>query len=215
MSASDITPAASAGQAVIVSAPSGAGKTSLVAALLETLPGLEVSVSHTTRAPREGEVHGRHYWFVDRAAFEAEIAAGNMLEHADVFGNLYGTSRRFVEGRLAAGADVLLEIDWQGARLARAQLPGCVSIMILPPSREALAERLRARGKDSEATIARRLAEARAEMSRVHEFDYVLINDDFANALAELRAIVVAERCRAARRLQRDAAVLRELLASD
>lgn len=199
----------------IVSAPSGAGKTSLVAALLERVAGLELSVSHTTRPARAGERHGQHYFFTDRAAFEAEIAAGNMLEHADVFGNLYGTSSAFVTERTRAGHDVVLEIDWQGANAARARLDDVVSIMILPPSLEALEARLRARAKDSDEVIRRRLALARKEMSQVRSFDHTIVNDDFETALAELQSVVVAARTGTPRRLRTDSGFLNDLLGTN
>jgi guanylate kinase len=182
------------GTLFIVSAPSGAGKSTLVNALLAREPGIALSISHTTRAPRPGDINGKHYHFVDRATFEREIAAGAFLEHAEVFGNLYGTSLASVQSQLAAGHDVLLEIDWQGAAQVRKAVPGCVSIFILPPSRVELERRLRARASDSEATIERRLAESRDEMSHAHEFDCVIVNDVFDDALAQLQAIVRAVR---------------------
>lgn len=203
----------STGTVFVISAPSGAGKTSLVNALLERVSGLELSVSHTTRRAREGEVDGQHYFFVDAEEFQREIDAGNMLEHAEVFGNLYGTSARFVRERTSAGADVVLEIDWQGAALARASLAQLVSVMILPPSRAALERRLRARGKDSDDVIRHRLTKAREEMSQAANFDYVIINDDFEEAAEELAAIVKAERARAQRRLADAASTYRQLMA--
>ncbi len=148
------------GTLYIVSAPSGAGKTSLVKALLERVEGISVSVSHTTRAPRPGERDGQDYHFIDRERFEALVAAGEFLEHAQVFGNFYGTARATLVEQLQAGEDVILEIDWQGARQVHAAFPEAVKVFILPPSREALYRRLRARGQDSEAVIARRMAEA-------------------------------------------------------
>jgi guanylate kinase len=208
--ATTMTPAP--GTVFIISAPSGAGKTSLVAALRERVDGLELSVSHTTRAPRDGECHGEHYYFVTRNDFEAEIEAGSMLEFADVFGNLYGTSARFVQERTIAGADVILEIDWQGAELARSKLDDEVSIMILPPSLDALAARLRGRGKDSEEVIARRLAAAHEEMSHVADFDYVVINAHFDLAADQLAAIVHAESVRGTRVLTRHEDVIEGLL---
>ncbi|HET6906733.1 MAG TPA: guanylate kinase [Rhodanobacteraceae bacterium] len=182
------------GTLFIVSAPSGAGKSTLVNALLAREPGIALSISHTTRAPRPGEINGRQYHFVDRATFEAMVVRGEFLEHAEVFGNLYGTSLAGVRAQLAAGHDVLLEIDWQGAQQVRKAVPGCVSIFILPPSRAELERRLRARASDSEATIERRLAESREEMSHAHEFDCVIVNDAFDDALAQLQAIVHAVR---------------------
>jgi guanylate kinase len=189
------------GTLFIVSAPSGAGKTSLVRALVSTDPGISVSLSHTTRAPRPGEQDGVHYRFVDRASFEEMVAAGELLEHARVFDNYYGTARAGVDGALAAGRDLVLEIDWQGAQQVRALMPHAVSIFILPPSSATLEERLRGRGQDSAEVIARRLREARSEMAHYAEFDYLVLNDEFDAAIYELRSIVTS------RRLRRDAQV--------
>lgn len=175
----------------ILSAASGTGKTSLANALVEGLPDLEFSVSHTTRAPRPGERHGVHYYFVSRAEFDAMVARGEFLEHATVFGNSYGTARAEVEQRLGRGESVVLDIDWQGARAVKRLLPEAVGIFILPPSRAALEERLIKRGQDSPATIARRMAEAVSEMRHYPEFDYVVVNDDFDAALSDLRAIIL------------------------
>jgi guanylate kinase len=189
-----------AGKLFILSAPSGAGKTSLANALVESSPELQFSVSHTTRAPRPGERHGVHYYFVSPAEFEAMVARGEFLEHAQVFGNRYGTSRAAVEGVLAQGKSVLLDIDWQGARAIKARMPQAVSIFILPPSRAALRERLNKRGQDSAEVIERRMREATAEMSHYVEFDHVVVNDDFEAALADLRALVLGQgQVRAAR----------------
>ncbi len=174
----------------VISAPSGAGKTSLVRALLVARSNLAVSVSHTTRRQRPNEVEGRDYHFVDIPRFEQMVAAGAFLEHARVFDNYYGTGRAQLEARLAAGQDVLLEIDWQGARQVRAALPSCTTIFILPPSRDALEQRLKGRGTDSPEVIARRLADAVADMSHWREFDYVVVNDRFDQAVAELLAIL-------------------------
>ncbi len=178
------------GQLFVISAPSGAGKTSLVRALLETRPNLVVSVSHTTRKPREREVDGRDYHFVTPERFQELIAQHAFLEHARVFDNFYGTGRAQVEDKLAAGQDVLLEIDWQGAQQVRRAMPGCKSIFILPPTRAALEDRLRERRTDSAATIARRLADASADMAHYKEFDFVVINDSFERARQELGAII-------------------------
>jgi guanylate kinase len=178
------------GRLFVIAAPSGAGKTSLVRALLEQEPGLHLSVSHTTRSQRPTEADGREYHFVSVAAFRELIERGQFLEHAQVFDNLYGTSRVFVEQRLEAGQDVVLEIDWQGARQVRRALPQCVSIFILPPSRAALAQRLASRATDSAQVIERRLRDAAADMAHYREFDYVIVNDDFAHAVADLRRIV-------------------------
>ncbi len=200
------------GTLYIVAAPSGAGKSSLVNALLERERGIVLSISHTTRPPRPGDVDGEHYHFVNRGVFERLIADHAFLEHAEVFGNLYGTSRAVVEPLLAQGRDVLLEIDWQGARQVRKVMPDCVSIFILPPSREELERRLRTRAADSAVTIARRLAESREEIAHVDDFDYVVVNDEFADALAELRAIVTTRRLRRAAQTARHAALIADLL---
>jgi guanylate kinase len=178
------------GRLFVIAAPSGAGKTSLVKALLARLPQLRLSISHTTRTRRPTEAEGREYHFVTPAQFAQLVARGEFLEHARVFDNLYGTSRAYVEGQLAAGHDVMLEIDWQGAQQVRRAMPQCVSIFILPPSREALAERLARRATDSPEVIRRRLRDAVADMSHYREFDYVVVNDDFERALGELTDIV-------------------------
>jgi guanylate kinase len=178
------------GKLFILSAASGTGKTSLASALVKSMPNVETSVSHTTRAPRPGEQDGVHYHFVDRKTFDAMVARGEFLEHATVFGNSYGTARIEVESRLRQGKSVVLDIDWQGARAVKSLMPGTVSIFILPPSREALIERLTRRGQDDPEVIARRMHEAISEMSHFKEFDYVVVNDDFDLALADLRRIV-------------------------
>jgi|HigsolmetaAR204D_1030405.scaffolds.fasta_scaffold00191_19 guanylate kinase len=177
------------GKLFVIAAPSGAGKTSLVRALMQRMPQLRFSISYTTRPPRETERHGHDYFFVDRAEFERMVANGEFLEHAQVFDNCYGTSRKQVEDMLARGENVLLEIDWQGAQQVRRAMPECRSIFILPPSREALEQRLRGRATDSEAVIARRLRDSIADMSHWNEFDYVVVNDDFERATADLEAI--------------------------
>ena len=200
------------GTLFVVSAPSGAGKTSLVRALVSTDPGIAVSVSHTTRAPRLGEQDGTHYHFVDREHFERMVVGGELLEHARVFDNYYGTARVEVERGLASGRDLVLEIDWQGARLVRSQMPQAVSIFILPPSTEALEQRLRGRAQDSAEVIARRLREARNEMSHYGEFDYLVVNDELDAALYELRAIVTSHRLRREVQGRRQAGRLAELL---
>lgn len=204
--------AAAAGTLYCVSAPSGAGKTSLVKALIEDLEDVQVSVSHTTRAPRPGEQDGVDYNFVSAQVFESMVAEGQFLEYARVFDNSYGTSRRWVEQRLTSGTDVILEIDWQGARTVRAAFPDCVGVFVLPPSRAALQARLDARGQDSAEVIGQRMAQAVAEMMHYHEYDYVVINDDFSLALWQLRAIFVAQRQRLAVQRVRQAALLAELL---
>jgi guanylate kinase len=178
------------GKLLVLSAPSGAGKSSLAKALVEARSNLGVSVSHTTRAPRPGEQPGVHYHFVDRPTFEAMIAAGEFVEHARVFDNLYGTSRRALETLLDQGRDVILDIDWQGARRIKALMPEAISVFILPPSREALEQRLRGRGQDAPDVIARRMQEAVSEMRHYPEFDHVIVNDDFQAALADLAAIL-------------------------
>ena len=178
------------GHLYVLSAPSGAGKTSLVKALLAARPELVVSVSHTTRTPRPHEVPGRDYHFVTPAQFAELVAARAFLEHAQVFDNNYGTGREQVATRLAAGSNVLLEIDWQGARQVRAAMADCVSIFILPPSRAALEERLRSRRTDSDQVIARRLADAATDMGHCPEFDYAVVNDRFEQAVADLLAII-------------------------
>jgi guanylate kinase len=184
------------GNLFIVAAPSGAGKTSLVAALLARQPQLALSVSYTSRAPRPGEIDGQHYRFVSRAEFERMIAAGDFFEYALVHGDLKGTARTAVEPLLAQDRDVLLEIDWQGARKVRALIPAAVGVFILPPSRDELERRLRARAQDSEEVIARRLANSREEIRHVDEFDYVVINDRFEHAVDDLVAIVRSQRRR-------------------
>ena len=196
----------------VVSAPSGAGKTSLLRALIPTDPRLQLSVSHTTRGARPGEQDGTHYHFVDRARFEAMVAAGEFVEHARVFDNLYGTAERSVRDLLGANLDVVLEIDWQGARQVRARFPEAVSVFIVPPSVEALRERLSGRGQDSAEIIDRRMRDARSELSHFGEYDYLVVNDDFDEALADLRAIVGAERLRLARQQARLGAALEAML---
>ena len=200
------------GTLFVVAAPSGAGKSSLVNAVLAREPGIALSISFTSRGPRPGERHAQHYHFVDRAEFERMIAAGDFFEHALVHGDYKGTARQSVQPQLAAGKDVLLEIDWQGARQVREKVPDSVSVFILPPSREALQTRMRNRGQDSEETIARRLAAARDEMSNHDEFDYVIVNENFDAAAAELRAIFVAHRLRQPLQARRHAGLIRDLL---
>jgi guanylate kinase len=178
------------GKLFVIAAPSGAGKTSLVSSLLAARPSLKVSVSHTTRKPRATEVEGRDYYFVTPAQFQQLIGQNAFLEHAQVFDNFYGTGAAQVRDKLAAGNDVLLEIDWQGARQVRGAMPDSTSIFILPPSRAALEQRLRERRTDSAETIARRLADASSDMSHYDEFDYGVVNDQFQRAAAELGAIL-------------------------
>ncbi|MFC0267159.1 guanylate kinase [Kushneria aurantia] len=189
----------STGTLYIVSAPSGAGKTSLVRELIQRTPGLGVSVSHTTRSMRPGETDGLNYHFVALSAFERMVEVGEFFEHAWVFDRYYGTSRVEIEKRMALGEDVILEIDWQGARQVRAQRPDAVSIFILPPSRTALHERLAGRGQDDTETIARRMRDAVSEMSHFEEYDYLVVNDDFNAAVGQLEALIGAERLRTKR----------------
>jgi guanylate kinase len=181
------------GKLFIFSAASGTGKTSLARALVEAMPEAAFSVSHTTRAPRPGEQHGVHYYYVTREEFDRMVAAGEFVEHATVFGNSYGTSRKAIEDQLRDGMSVILDIDWQGARAIKQQMPEAVSIFILPPSREALRERLTNRKQDSRDVIDRRMREAISEMRHYTEFDYVVVNDDFDAALADLKAILRGE----------------------
>lgn len=192
----------------VVSAPSGAGKTTLVRALLERDPHLSLSVSCTTRAPRAGERDGVHYHFMDQGGFRQSVSRGEFLEHAEVFGNLYGTREADVRAPLSAGRDLILEIDWQGARQVRERFPAAVGIFVLPPSIAELQRRLHGRGTDSEATIQGRMAQAREEMSHFDEYDYLVINQDFGAALDALAAIVIAER----QRLDRQRARLGDLI---
>ncbi|HEY9035778.1 MAG TPA: guanylate kinase [Pseudomonadales bacterium] len=200
------------GNLFIISAPSGAGKTSLVNALLKAEAEVVVSVSHTTRPPRPGEVDGVNYHFVDEATFQRMASEGAFLEHARVFGNHYGTAEASVRAELAAGHDVILEIDWQGAEQIRRQLPDSISIFVLPPSREMLRERLTGRGQDDRSVIDKRMAEAISEMSHYPEADYLVINDQFDTALADLAAIVRARRLTQARQQDAQAALLAKLL---
>lgn len=182
------------GTLFVISAPSGAGKTSLVAEMVRADQKLGVSVSHTTRPMREGEKDGVNYHFVSRAEFEAMISRGEFLEHADVFGNYYGTSMVWVRETLARGHDVILEIDWQGAEQVRQLIPECVSVFIVPPSYEILRDRLVGRGTDASDVVERRLSEAREECRHAEEFDYLVVNDDFREALADLLAVVRSQR---------------------
>jgi guanylate kinase len=184
------SPAARRGRLFVIAAPSGAGKTSLVRALMQRERSLRFSISYTTRKQRPTETHGHDYFFVKPDEFEAMVARGEFLEHARVFDNQYGTARSQVEGSLAAGQDLILEIDWQGAQQIRRALPESVSIFILPPSRAELERRLRGRGTDTEEAIQRRLRDAAADMTHWAEFDYVIVNDDFDTALGDLLDVV-------------------------
>jgi guanylate kinase len=192
----------------VIVAPSGAGKSSLVNALLEKDPSIRLSISFTTRPPRPGEENGREYHFVTREAFEDMIREGEFLEHAEVYGNLYGTSRKWIEATRATGVDVLLEIDWQGARQVKRLFPDMTYIYILPPSIEELERRLVGRGKDAPAVIERRLSEAREDLKHVHKADYVIINEDFSAALTDLLAVTRAVRLTAGRQISRHAGLL-------
>lgn len=205
----------SLGNLYILSAPSGAGKSSLINALLADLPRNEVrlSISHTTRNPRPAEEDGVHYYFTTHAEFEALIEKDHFLEWAEVFGNYYGTSLPMIEKSLEQGVDVFLDIDWQGARQIRQKVPNVKTIFILPPSREELKNRLVGRGQDSEETIAKRMAEAESEISHYNEFDYVIVNDDFQQALSELKAILTAERLKLVSQEIRHKALIEQLLA--
>lgn len=200
------------GTLYIVSAPSGAGKTSLVKALLDAMPQIRVSVSHTTRTKRPGEVDGVNYHFVTREQFLEMLEHNDFLEHAEVFGNLYGTSMRALARTLEEGHDLILEIDWQGAQQVRKLLPAARSIFILPPSREALRQRLTNRGQDSEDIIDGRMREAVSEMTHFDEYDYLLINDDFAHALEDLKAIFRANQLHQPSQRQRHGDLLQNLL---
>jgi guanylate kinase len=203
------------GTLYIVAAPSGAGKSSIVNAVLARDPNIRLSVSFTSRPARPRELDGEHYHFVDEAGFERMVAAGDLFEHARVHGDWKGTARQSVEPQLAAGKDVLLEIDWQGARQVRSKVPGAVSVFILPPSRAALEQRMRTRGQDSEEVIARRLAAAREEMSHYGEFDYVIVNEHFDTAVDEMCAIFTASRLRREAQVARHGKLIMALLADE
>ena len=202
----------SSGTLYIVSAPSGAGKTSLVTALTKQDQKIRVSVSHTTRAMRPGEAHGVNYHFVVHEEFKALIAQGDFLEHAEVFGNFYGTSRSALQETLDQGFDLILEIDWQGAQQVRKLMPEALSIFILPPSQEALRQRLDGRGQDSEEIIAGRMKEAVSEMVHYNEFDYVIVNDDFEDALEDLKSVFRSNRLLLKKQQQRHGALLMQLV---
>jgi guanylate kinase len=201
------------GTLFIVSAPSGAGKSSLVKAAIADDPQLTLSVSYTTRPPRAGEVNGREYHFVERSAFEAMLARGEFLESAEVHGNRYGTSQKWIENARAKGLDILLEIDWQGARQVRKAFPDAVGIFILPPPPvlDELERRLRGRGQDAEEAIQRRLRDARGEINHLGEFDYVIINKEFEEARRDLAAIVRAVRLKLPRQSARHPEILRPI----
>ena len=206
------------GRLTIVSAPSGGGKTSLTRALLPRLAQhgvrARISVSYTTRAPRSGEQDGEHYHFIDDARFASMIGSGDFLEHAEVFGRRYGTGRARTQALLDDGCDVILDIDWQGARQVRALVPEAQSVFILPPSLAELERRLRARSQDDDATIARRMGDARREMSHYDEYDHLIVNDDFERALEALASVFLAPHLRRVEQAGRHAGLLHELLAN-
>lgn len=202
------------GTLYIVAAPSGAGKSSIVNAVLKRMPDVALSISYTSRAPRPGERHAQHYHFVGVDEFKRMIAAGEFFEHALVHGDYKGTARQSVLPQLEKGLDVLLEIDWQGARQVRAQIPDAKGIFILPPSKQALETRMRSRGQDSEAVIAQRLAAAREEMSHYAEFDYLVVNEHFDQAVQEVASIFMAQRLAVGRQNQRHAALIEHLLSA-
>lgn len=203
------------GTLYIVAAPSGAGKSSIVNAVLARDPNIRLSISFTSRQPRPGERHAEHYHFVSAEEFEAMVEAGDFFEYARVHGDWKGSARQSVEPFLAAGKDVLLEIDWQGARQVRSKVPDAVSVFILPPSRQALESRMRTRGQDSEATIRQRLDAAREEMSHYGEFDYVIVNEVFDTAVEEMCAIFLASRLRLEPQVARHSRLITALLADE
>jgi guanylate kinase len=199
------------GSLIVISAPSGAGKTTLVRSLLETNPALKLSISYTTRNPRPGEQDGKDYNFVDRDTFLAMTNKGEFLESAEVYGNLYGTSQTWITREIGNGRDILLEIDWQGAEQVRRLFPKCITIFILPPSLDALEQRLKGRGKDDAEVIARRMAAAREDIAHVFEFDYVIINDNLNEALRQLNAVVLSAGLRCAEQVARHQALIDQL----
>ncbi len=203
------------GSLFVISAPSGAGKTSLVNALLNINPQIDLSVSFTTRQARDGEVNGKDYHFVSREQFLDMAARGEFLESAEVYGNLYGTSQSWISQEIAKGHDILLEIDWQGAKQVRRLFPECITVFLLPPSLEALEQRLKGRGKDNAEVITRRLAAVREDVSHVAEFDYVIINNILNEALRELSAIVLSARLRGACQLARHQQLINQLQKSE
>lgn len=202
------------GNLFIVSAPSGAGKSSLLSALLKDNPAdMQVSVSHTTRQPRPGEIHGKHYHFVNVETFKALIEKAAFFEWAEVFGNYYGTSRIVIEETLAQGIDVFLDIDWQGAQQVKTLMPEAIGIFILPPSKLALEQRLTGRGQDSHKVIAGRMAQAVSEISHYHEYDFIIVNDDFEQALMDLKSIIHSQRLTSASQIITHSGMLNDLLA--
>jgi guanylate kinase len=199
------------GKLYVIAAPSGTGKTSLVKALVESLPTIKISISHTTRPKRPAEVDGLNYYFIEETAFKRMIERKAFLEYATVFNHFYGTSRHFVEETLGKGFDVILEIDWQGCQQIKHLFPNCTSIFILPPSQRALAERLCARNQDKPEIIKQRLVDVSETISHLHEFDYVVINDDFDTALHELSIIIHAGQLEQPRQTEKHAKLLAEL----
>ncbi|MCB5195521.1 guanylate kinase [Deefgea salmonis] len=199
------------GNLLVVTAPSGAGKTTLVAALLAADSQVQLSISFTTRPPRDGEINGKDYHFVDRAEFERMIAAGELLEFAEVYGNYYGTSQLWINEVMANGRDILLEIDCQGAEQVRRLFPAAIGIFILPPCLATLENRLRGRGKDSDEVIARRLAVAKEEVNHVDEFDFVIVNEHIDDAVRDMIAVVRAQRLTLARQSERHTALISSL----
>ena len=200
------------GTLYIVSAPSGAGKTSLITAMLETVKGIKVSVSHTTRPMREGEIDGKHYHFIDKAAFEQDIEKDLFLEHANVFGNYYGTSHTAVNEQLSQGTDVILEIDWQGAQQIRKLAPNTRSIFILPPSISELENRLIKRNQDAANVIAKRVAQAKEDVTHYSEYDHIIINNDFETALLDLNSIFICQRTQREKLEKREPDLLKQLI---
>ena len=203
----------SSGTLYIISAPSGAGKTSLITKMLETLDGAEMAVSHTTRKPREGEVNGKHYHFIDADTFLDGVHNGDFLEHANVFGNHYGTAKKSVDDILEKGVDIILEIDWQGAKQVRTLMSDALSIFILPPSKQELERRLRGRDTDSDEVIAKRLGQSCDDIKHYVDFDYVVINDDFEESVNTLKSIFIANRARCEQQQKKNAMLLNELTA--
>ena len=201
----------STGTLYIISAPSGAGKTSMIAKLLETLDDAEMAVSHTTRPAREGEVDGKHYYFISADEFLNDVHEDKFLEHANVFGNHYGTSKAAVDVLLEKGVDVILEIDWQGAQQVRELMPEALSIFILPPSKEELEKRLRGRGTDSDEVIAKRLGQSCDDIKHYNEFDYVVINDDFEISVKQLNSVFHANRATLKKQQKKNQTLLDEL----
>lgn len=205
-------PETNCGMLYVVSAPSGAGKTSLVKALLEETDNIEVSVSYTTRSKRKGEREGIDYHFVALSEFQQMITEDSFIEHAEVFGNHYGTSKQRIRDKLMAGIDIILEIDWQGAQQVRKQFEDCVSVFILPPSRNELLKRLQERGQDDADVIQDRMSQAISEMSHYMEFEYLIVNDQFSHALGEFKALIIAYRLRQSKQCRRHHGLIKALL---